>query len=1087
MSPDPATEVEQLTPEEAARVDKTCDGFERAWQDARRAGTLPNIASFLDGCGLRERTVLVLELVALDRACRERYGVSVRPEDYAELGVAGETPVLSAARADRPNAAALADQPEAWPRLPGLELLEVLGSGGMGVVFKARQLALGRHVAIKVMRDVRLADSEGRARFLQEAHAVAMLQHAHLVQVYEFGEVPGVSGSMSQPYLVLEYVPGGNLADQLRGSPQRPAAAARLVETLAEAIQYAHARGIVHRDLKPANVLLALDATPKIADFGLAKFLGGSDLTRTGDVLGTPSYMAPEQVAGNHGVVGSAVDVYGLGSILYEVLTGRPPFLAETAIATVVQVQHEEPVPPRRLQPTVPRDLETICLKCLHKDGGRRYATAQELADDLRRFRTGEPIRARPVSTGERVVRWCRRKPAVAGLCAALMLVFLGGFAGVVWQWQRAENSAVDLKRERDKVVEQWERAERNLDRARKLVDRLTQIANDLTDQPGLDQTGRKLFQEALAFHQEVMKEKGSDPAVRLETARAFGRVGDIYHILRQWEKAQEALGAQIALMDGLPTEFSGTVRHRVELAHAHRMLAHVLRDSGKTHDARKAYDKAIDIEDQLQRDNPASGSMRIALANSLLNSVSVLTKDDAEEIERRRMRVVRLQMEAVEISRNDRGFQQELALGLSGLASLHFNRGRLPLAEDVSRDALRLRQKLHEEDTSERWFERYLAASHRQLASILAVTRPPEAEPQYQEALSLLEKLTKDFPLRPIYRVELAETQVELCRLLSEPDRFADFEKLIGRAIGHLDKLATDHAEEPDHLRKQAAAALLLGQRFRATRNYDGAEKAFRKMLVANERLILKFNGEPLDRYNRAWDLSLLSDVHELAGNPAEAERFMRQSIKEFRQLTGEFSGDADYSNALAGRGDELTRLLRKAGKLKESLEASVAAVADWQKLADNFDSDPAHWRGLANSLVQQGDLLRADRQYAEAAKVYRAAVRATPDDPRPLHMLASFLLTCPDAKLQAPAEARDLAQRANKVARSDAAILSTLGTAYYRTGDYRNAITALEASVRIGGASVDWLSLGMAYLKLGDSKAAAQRLKNQNSVPAK
>ncbi len=271
------------------------------------------------------------------------------------------------------------------------------------------------------------------------------LRHPHLVQLYEFGEVPAAGGAASQPYLVLEYVSGGSLADVLRGSPQPPGEAARLVATLADAIHYAHQQGVIHRDLKPANVLLhrpevngegevegvhgprfspprvlTADLCVKVTDFGLAKFLAGGDLTHSGDVLGTPSYMAPEQAAGKSAPITAAVDVYGLGAILYEALTGRPPFAAATVDATLGLVRQDEPVPPRRLQPTVPRDLETICLKCLRKEAGRRYATAQDLALDLRRFEAGEPVRARPVGTAERVIVWCRRKPGFAGLLAAL-------------------------------------------------------------------------------------------------------------------------------------------------------------------------------------------------------------------------------------------------------------------------------------------------------------------------------------------------------------------------------------------------------------------------------------------------------------------------------------------------------------------------------------------------------------------------------------------------------------------------------------------------------------------------------------------
>src|SRR5262245_4050830 len=444
MTSGPLTEYEQLAPHEAARVDAVCDGFEQAWKAARADGDVPRIATYLDGWAEPARTILARELIALDRACRERYGITIRPEEYQEFGVAAGSPVASDTAPGVSDAITSVRRVENWPSLPGLVLMEVIGSGGMGVVFKARQAALDRYVAVKLLRDANLGEAGQRERFLQEARVIARLQHPHLVQVYDFGELPSAGAVTSQPYLVLEYVSGGSLANVWRGSPQPPREAARLVATLADAIHYAHQRGVVHRELKPANILIAmasgecpvasgdnnspglplatsrslLATIPKITDFGLAKFQTGSDLTRTGEVLGTPSYMAPEQTTGKPGGITAVADVYGLGAILYEALTGRAPFRAETAVATVVQVQEDEPVPPRRLQPTVPRDLETICLKCLRKEASQRYATAQELAEDLRRFLAGEPIRARRIGALERVRKWARRRPAAAALIA---------------------------------------------------------------------------------------------------------------------------------------------------------------------------------------------------------------------------------------------------------------------------------------------------------------------------------------------------------------------------------------------------------------------------------------------------------------------------------------------------------------------------------------------------------------------------------------------------------------------------------------------------------------------------------------------
>ena len=308
------------------------------------------------------------------------------------------------------------------------ELLDELGRGGMGVVYKARQSKLNRLVALKMILAGEYAGEREVARFRTEAEAVARLQHPNIVQIFEVGEHDG------HPYFSLEFVDGGSLAQKLDGTPLPPQQAARLVETLARAMHAAHQAGVVHRDLKPANVLLTADGTPKITDFGLAKKLeDAAGPTGSNAIMGTPSYMAPEQAGGDSNKVGPPADVYALGAILYELLTGRPPFKAATPLDTVLQVVNDEPVPPRKLQSKTPRDLDTICLKCLQKAPGKRYATAADLAEDLRRFQAQEPIQARPVGRLERGVKWAKRRPAVAALLAALVLAALGLVGGGAW------------------------------------------------------------------------------------------------------------------------------------------------------------------------------------------------------------------------------------------------------------------------------------------------------------------------------------------------------------------------------------------------------------------------------------------------------------------------------------------------------------------------------------------------------------------------------------------------------------------------------------------------------------------------------
>jgi WD40 repeat protein len=302
--------------------------------------------------------------------------------------------------------------PDDLPAIPGYEVLGVVGRGGMGIVYRAWQRGLNRLVAIKMVHAGAQAGPAVRARFRVEAEAAARLRHPHIVQVHDVGQHAGA------PFLVLELVEGQTLAKQIAGTPQPDAWAAELVETLSRATHAAHEEGVVHRDLTPSNILISAEGMPKITDFGLAKLLvGAGDLrTATGELLGTPSYMAPEQADGRHATIGPAADVYALGAILYELLTGRPPFKAESPLETLRQVALVEPVSPSRLRPRLPRDLETIVLKCVRKDPARRYARALELAEDLRRYREGRPIRARRGGSFERAWRWCRRNPGLAAV-----------------------------------------------------------------------------------------------------------------------------------------------------------------------------------------------------------------------------------------------------------------------------------------------------------------------------------------------------------------------------------------------------------------------------------------------------------------------------------------------------------------------------------------------------------------------------------------------------------------------------------------------------------------------------------------------
>jgi serine/threonine protein kinase len=418
------------------RVDEVCRRFEDAW----KTGSRPRLEDFAATSADGERPALLRELVRLDICYRRASAEAPLADDYLpRFSELDPTWVAELLHADVPLPETLLRPPPTGDTtsplpttataapiaaaLPGYELLGDLGRGGMGVVYRARQTNLNRVVALKMILAGGHAAASELARFRTEAEAIGRLQHPNIVQVHEVGEHEG------RPFFSLEFCGGGSLEKKLAGTPLPAREAAQLVEMLARAMQAAHDHRIIHRDLKPANVLLTADGTPKIADFGLAKKLDEAGQTQSGAVMGTPSYTAPEQAGGKTSDVGPAADIYALGAILYECLTGRPPFKAETALDTLRQVVSDEPVPPSQLHSKTPRDLETICLKCLQKEPRKRYATAAELADDLGRFLRGEPVRARPVGRVERATKWTRRNPAVATLMAAVTVSLISGTA----------------------------------------------------------------------------------------------------------------------------------------------------------------------------------------------------------------------------------------------------------------------------------------------------------------------------------------------------------------------------------------------------------------------------------------------------------------------------------------------------------------------------------------------------------------------------------------------------------------------------------------------------------------------------------
>ena len=507
--------------------------------------------------------------VSLPAAREHEEDVSVLPESATSfLAQLKAFPPPSLSRTPSIGSAAESSSLSEPPVVSGYEILGEIGRGGMGVVYKARHIALDRLVALKMILSGVHAAPKDQARFRQEAAAIARLHHPNIVQVFDIGNAGG------RPYIALEFVEQGSLACILRGEPQPLQAILKLIETLARTMAYAHQCGIIHRDLKPANILLGgnekgrgeidsscsivLDSSyvPKITDFGLAKRLDteGSG-AHSDEVLGTPSYMAPEQVEAKAREIGPSTDVYALGAILYEMLTGRPPFKGANSLDTLVQVLHEEPARPRRLRPKLPRDVDIICLKCLEKDPGRRYASATALADDLRRCRRGDPIEARPVGVLERGWKWARQRPTSAALTAGILLVTLLGLIGVTWQWRIAvrERNEQESQRQQTRTALYYSRiAQSQLQWRVNDFSAALRSLEDCIPRPGdhHDRRGWEWYYLQTLYRPELFAFNHSRPG--LEGSVAYDAAGDRIASVVSFAPDKEGEGAELRLWDAV-------------------------------------------------------------------------------------------------------------------------------------------------------------------------------------------------------------------------------------------------------------------------------------------------------------------------------------------------------------------------------------------------------------------------------------------------------------------------------------------------------------------------------------------------------
>ncbi len=765
------------------------------------------------------------------------------------------------------------------------ELLGEIARGGMGVVFLARQRSLNRPVALKMLLAGTFVSDGDEQRFRQEAEAAANLDHPNIVPIFEVGRHDGHS------YFSMKLIEGGSLAEKLPDFAADHKAAARLIAIVSRAVHHAHQRGVLHRDLKPSNILLSGgpetslgQLEPHVTDFGLAKRVeNDSELTQSGAILGTPSYMAPEQASGKKGVITVATDVYGLGAVLYTILAGKPPFQGDSVLETIAQVKDRALDPPSHHGRQIDRDLETICVKCLEKEPGRRYSSAETVALDLERWLAGVPILARPASRAEHAWRWCRRNPAVSTLAVAVGSLLIIVLSGLIFSNRTIAHERAEAERQRDE--------------AGQAVDEMyTEVAEQwLEQQAALEPLQRTFLEKALGYYQRFASEVSADPKVRLKAAQAYLRAGAIQRKLGRFEEAGVLYRRVLPVLERLAAESPSAPQYQSDLAAGHSDLGIVLWVTGHHAEAEQAYRRAVALEEKLVANFPSVPLYRSGLAKSHTN-LGIVQSDlgnEAEADEAYR-RAVALEEKLVADYPSVAQYQSELAASHINLGSLLAERDRSAEAAGAYHRAIALAGKLAADYPSAPVYRSYLASGHFNLGLIERVDRPQEAERAFRETIQLREKLAADSPGVPGYRSQLAETYLRLGEHLAEVGRFAEAEQAARKAISLKEELsdarvqnnlAFSLATSPDPRMRDSQLAVRLAKRAVVLKPQNGGywntlgvshyrAGDWNAAIAALEQSVrLRAGGDPADWF-------FLAMAHRRDGNQTEARKWYSQSI---------------------------------------------------------------------------------------------------------------------------------------------------------------------------------------------------------------
>jgi tetratricopeptide (TPR) repeat protein len=880
------------------------------------------------------------------------------------------------------------------------EILGLLGRGGMGVVYQARQVKLNRVVALKMILTGGQAGATEVARFRAEAETQARLQHPNIVQIFDVGE------ARDGPYFSMECVDGGSLAKHIAGTPQPVRPAAQLVETLARAIHHAHRCGLVHCDLKPANILLQKaetrhptsesngvdsvsdvgcrmsDFTPKVTDFGLAKWLRDKmgDST-SGTIIGTPSYMAPEQTTGSAKAIGPPVDVYALGAILYELLTGRPPFLGQTALDTLQQVQSQEPVPPRQLQPKVPRDLETICLKCLHKEPGHRYADAEALADDLRRFLGGEPIRARPVGGAERLWRACRRKPVLASLAAGLVVALVAGLSGVTWQWLRADRLRIEAERQRERAEEAQAQAQRRFQEVRALARTVIFEGHDkIKALPGSTPVQQFLVRTALTYFDQLAAEAADNPELLDELWSAYCRLGDVqgntFHPnLGDTSKALETYRKGLRIAQTLAETDPDARRAQLRLVVCYDKIADIERILGGLTDALANYQQSFELVKAMAKDYPDDAKNQASLAVCHENLGGVLVRmGRTQEALTHFHQSLTLRETLAKANPHSVQARHGLAIAYDKIGEVQMALGQTPQALASFRQYCTLGEALAKADPNNAQAQRQWAVASLRIGDVqVALGQTQDALASYRRAFALFGTRAKADPDNAQAQRDLATSGERIADLL------ADLGQPREALAYHCQSFALREAQakaDPTNGQVQRNLAIShgrigdfqarLGQRQEALASYRASVAIRQKQATAHP-----------DNAQAQLDLAngydKLGRLQQQRGQTQEALTSFRTSFALREKQAKADPDNAQVRHALGVSHERLGDIQTELAKLPEALAHYRQSFALFEALAKADPDNAQAQRALAISYDHLGDIQAKLGRLPEALADYR------------------------------------------------------------------------------------------------------------------